>query len=151
MFKIWDPWTPSQTNLKFILIKMEMPAVVEPSGNWFLVCFFVMSHVSSIWRCCNHQHDFLWRDPFRSLAIRASQLEATLMFHSNQPSSVTLRGLRSGSYPTSASRVYTKTTQTTWASRELSGVLLVFFHHTRQILTLWRHHRERRLENFTYH
>lgn len=32
------------------------------------------------------------QDPFRSLAIRAPQLETTLMFHSNQLSSVTFSG-----------------------------------------------------------
>lgn len=46
------------------------------------------------------QRDVFWRDPFRSLLIRASQLESALMFSllcSNQPSSVVFGRLHSRS------------------------------------------------------
>lgn len=102
---VWDVKERSKNlclklSSNIILIKMRTPTVAVPSGNsffFFATCFCccfllrrfgyeasgVVAAISVTSSC---------RDPFRSLAIRAPQLETTLMFHSNQLSSVTFSG-----------------------------------------------------------
>ena len=74
----------------FILIK----TCLQVTDSAFLWCGAALSvehlaqHQRSAWR--------LLMRPFRSLLIRASQLEFSLMFYSNQTSSVRFRRLHSG-------------------------------------------------------
>lgn len=81
---------------------MEICVAALPAGSRFYISDVGLRWATSIWHRNDGQHDVLWRDPFRSIAIRASQLEITTTFRSNQPSSVIFRRLRSGLYPASA-------------------------------------------------
>lgn len=136
------------SNLKrctFLLIKWKFLSSWCLRGNRFYISDVELHWATSIWHRFNGQHDVFWRDPFRSLAIRASQLEITLMFRSNQPSSVIFSGLHSGLYPASALWVSTKQHERLNKPllRDTTAALLVCVHDQCEILTLRGHCNER--------
>lgn len=88
---------------------MQICLVAAPAGSRLYVCDVAFSLSEKL---LAQQQRSAWRllsRPFRSLLIRASQLEIILMFCSNQPSSVTFRRLHPGSYPALALGSYQAT------------------------------------------
>lgn len=88
--------------------------VAAPAGKSLCIFYFFWCGVAPSSEHLAQRRRSAWRlltRPFRSLLIRASQLETTLILCSNQPSSVIFRRLHSGLYPASTFGLY-KTTPT---------------------------------------
>lgn len=130
--------------------------VAAPAGKSLGIFYFFWCGVAPSSEHLAQQRRSAWRlltRPFRSLFIRASQLETTLILCSNQPSSVIFRRLHSGLYPASTFGLYKTTPKEQLLGERddtcVACVCMMFFlgggcfRDLCEILTLRRHCNER--------
>lgn len=127
--------------------------VAAPAGKSLCIFYFFWCGVAPSSEHLAQRRRSAWcllTRPFRSLLIRASQLETTLILCSNQPSSVIFRRLHSGLYPASTFGLYKTTGAAPWRERRHLCCLCVHdvflggcFRDLCEILTLRRHCNER--------